>query len=50
MTKGTKRPPAPQPANVNYRSAISGRYVTERFAQSHPRNTVREVDKPKSGR
>ena len=50
MGSSNKRPPAPQPANVNYRDAKSGQYVTERYADRHPATTVREVDKPKSGR
>lgn len=46
----SKRPPAPQPANVNFRSAKTGHYVTERFAKQHPTTTVREIDKPKFGK
>lgn len=30
---------------AHYRSAVTGRYVTERYATSHPKTTVREVDK-----
>lgn len=27
----------------SYRSAVTGQYVTPRFAQSHPRTTVHEA-------
>lgn len=30
---------------THYRSAITGRYVTERYATSHPKTTVRETEK-----
>ena len=30
---------------IHYRSAVTGRYITERYAKSHPRTTVRETDK-----
>ena len=34
--------------DVNYRSADTGRYVTERYAATHPKTTVRETDRPRS--
>jgi hypothetical protein len=43
----SKRPPAPKPANVDFRSAVSGRFVKEQFAKTHPDTTVREVNKTK---
>ena len=33
--------------SVNYRSAITGRYVKERYAKSHPKTTVKETNKNK---
>jgi hypothetical protein len=30
---------------VRYRSAITGRYVTEEYAKKHPETTVKERDK-----
>lgn len=29
----------------HYRSADTGKYVTERYAESHPKTTVKETDK-----
>lgn len=43
----SKKPPAPPPVN---RSAVTGRFVTPQYAKSHPRTTVTEHNKPKSGR
>lgn len=44
----TKKPPV----TPDYRSAVNGRFVTESFADKHPRTTVREINpppKPSSG-
>ena len=30
-----------------YRSAITGRYVTEKYAKKHPKTTVKETDRPR---
>ncbi|MFC2494995.1 MAG: multidrug transporter [Candidatus Absconditicoccaceae bacterium] len=32
---------------VNYRSAVTGKYVKESYAKSHPNTTVRETNKSK---
>jgi len=32
---------------VHHRDAGTGQYVTEKYADKHPKTTVREVDKPK---
>lgn len=32
---------------TNYRSAVSGRYVKEGYAKTHPKTTVKETDKVK---
>jgi hypothetical protein len=40
MAKSSK--PAPK-----YRDADSGQYVTKKYADNHPRTTVKETDKPK---
>jgi hypothetical protein len=32
---------------VRYRRADSGEYTTRRYAEKHPRTTVRETDKPR---
>jgi hypothetical protein len=55
MKKPAKKPaqkpvqkPAQKPAQkiaIRYRSAITGRYVTEAYAKKHPTTTVRERDK-----
>lgn len=40
------------PVTPDYRSAETGRFVTESYANKHPRTTVREVSpqpKPSSG-
>ena len=37
------RPPAPPP---KYRDAGDGQYVTKKYAESHPKTTVKETDKP----
>ena len=42
MAKASKPISAPK-----YRSAKSGRYVTKKYAESHPNTTVKETDKPK---
>jgi|GEM_PF-1559606 len=39
----TKKPAPPVP---KYRDAGSGQYVKPGYAKSHPKTTVREVDKP----
>ncbi|MFA5229239.1 MAG: multidrug transporter [Candidatus Paceibacterota bacterium] len=31
--------------SVRYRSAETGRYVSKKYAEKHPRTTVRETDK-----
>ena len=41
MAKASK-PPAPK-----YRSAKSGEYVTKKYAERHPKTTVKETDKSK---
>lgn len=33
---------------AHYRSAVSGQYIKESFAKSHPKTTVKETDKLKS--
>ena len=33
----------------NYRSAVSGRFVTKAYANKNPRTTVGETNKPKGG-
>jgi hypothetical protein len=41
-----KKSPKPAPkVAVRYRSAITGRYVTEAYAKKHPKTTVKERDK-----
>jgi hypothetical protein len=35
---------------TNYRSAITGKYVTKNTAKRHPKTTVKETDKVKSTR
>tara|TARA_R110002110_G_scaffold415794_1_gene656135 strand:- start:4835 stop:4966 length:132 start_codon:yes stop_codon:yes gene_type:complete len=32
-----------------HRSAISGHYVTKKYAESHPKTTVKEKIQPKKG-
>jgi hypothetical protein len=32
---------------TDFRSAITGRFVTPRFAKTHPKTTVKETSKPK---
>jgi len=39
---GVMKPKKPQ---VRYRSAITGRWVTEAFAKAHPKTTVRHIIK-----
>lgn len=31
--------------SVSYRSAETGRYVSKKFADTHPKTTVKETDK-----
>jgi hypothetical protein len=38
----------PPSKDVDYRSAVSGRFVKESYAKSHPSTTVKETNKPKS--
>jgi hypothetical protein len=33
-------------SDVDYRSAITGKFVKPEYAQTHPKTTVREVNKP----
>lgn len=30
---------------VRFRSAVTGHYVSEKYAKSHPKSTVKETDK-----
>lgn len=39
--KGSSKP------SSDYRSAVTGRFVSERFAKSHPKTTVKENNKKK---
>jgi hypothetical protein len=43
-SKGSSRRSAPKP-QVHYRSAVKGIYVSKRYAEAHPKTTVRETDK-----
>jgi hypothetical protein len=45
MAKATKPQTPPK-----YRDADSGQYVTKKYADSHPKTTVKETDKPKTRR
>lgn len=38
---------AKQKEITRYRSAVTGKYVTERYANKHPKITVKETDKVK---
>jgi hypothetical protein len=38
---GKKKPTKP----VDYRSAVDGQFVTEKYAKKHPRETVKETRK-----
>lgn len=31
---------------ADYRSSVTGRFVTERYAQTHPRTTEKEHNRP----
>lgn len=42
-----KKPAAPPP---KYRDAGDGQYVTKKYADSHPKTTVKETEKPKKGK
>lgn len=33
--------------STNYRSAVTGKYVTKTYADKHPKTTVKETDKKK---
>ncbi len=41
VSMATKKP------KPKYRSAITGRYVSKKYAEKHPKTTVREIDRPR---
>ena len=42
-----KKPQAPPP---KHRDAETGQYVTKKYADKHPKTTVKEVDKPRKNK
>jgi hypothetical protein len=43
----TKKSSSKSKGTTYYRSADSGKYVTKKYAEKHPKTTVKETDKKK---